>query len=64
MKNYRLTFTDIYGKVIFTTKIQSVSMRGAIRKAKNLQPFSFNCRTITSLESESNLKLDKIEFNY
>lgn len=64
MRTYRITFTDINSNVIFTTKIQAKSMRGAVMKAKNLEPFQFVCRTITSLESEFNLKLDKIEFNY
>jgi len=39
-------------------------MRGAERKAKNLEPFTWTSRTITDLEHEFNLKLDKIEFNY
>jgi hypothetical protein len=64
MKNYRLTFTDIYSNVIFTAIIQSKSIRGAVQKARNLEPAEFVCRTITSLESEFNRKLDRIEFNY
>jgi hypothetical protein len=64
MKNYRLTFNGIYSNVIFTTIIQAKSMRGAERKAKNLEPFTWTSRTITDLEYEFNLKLDKIEFNY
>jgi hypothetical protein len=64
MKNYRLTFNGIYSNVIFTTIIKAKSMRGAERKAKNLEPFTWTSRTITDLEHEFNLKLDKIEFNY
>ena len=64
MKNYRLTFRDIYSEIIFTTIIQAKSMRGAVQRARNLEPFSYVSRSIISLESEFNLKLDKIEFNY
>lgn len=68
MKNYRLTYSklDQWGvyEIIFTTIMQAKSMRGAIQKAKNLAPFEWGSRNIVSLESEFNLKLDKIEFNY
>jgi hypothetical protein len=68
MKNYRLTYSklDQQGmfEIIFTTIIRCKSMRGAERKANNLQPFEWHARNIVSLESEFNLKLDRIEFNY
>jgi hypothetical protein len=68
MKNYRLTYKklDRHGmyETIFTTIIQAKSARGAKMKAKNLAPFNWSSRDIISLESELNLKLDKIEFNY
>jgi len=68
MKNYRLTYSklDKHGmhETIFTTIMQAKSMRGAIQKAKNLAPFNWHSRSIVSLESEFNLKLDRIEFNY
>jgi len=51
-------------ETIFTTIIQAKSARGAKMKAKNLAPFNWSSRDIISLESELNLKLDKIEFNY
>ena len=68
MKNYRLTYSklDIHGmyEIIFSTIIQSKSMRGAKIKARNLEPFQWHSMNLVSLESEWNLKLDKIEFNY
>jgi hypothetical protein len=68
MKNYRLTYSklDSHGihQVIFTTILQSKSMRGAKQKAKNLEPFNWHSMSLVSLESEFNLALDKIEFNY
>lgn len=68
MKNYRLTYKklDYRGElvILFTSIIQAKSMRGALRIAKNLEPFQFVSMQIISLESEFNLKLDKIEFNY
>lgn len=68
MKNYRLTFSKLNSQglyeTIFTTIIQAKSMRGAIQKAKNLEPFEWGSRSIISLEDERNLALDKIEFNY
>ena len=68
MKNYRLTYkklnTSGMHEIIFTTIIRCKSMRGAERKANNLQPFEWHSRNIVSLESEFNLKLDRIEFNY
>ncbi len=68
MKNYRLTYKKLnsYGElvILFTTIIQAKSMRGAMRIAKNLEPFQFVSMSIISLESEFNLKLDQIEFNY
>lgn len=68
MKNYRLTYSKLdhqgMHQVIFTTIIQAKSARGASIKAKNLAPFNWSSRDIISLESELNLKLDKIEFNY
>jgi hypothetical protein len=68
MKNYRLTYSklDKHGmfEIIFTTIIHCKSMRGAKVKAKNLQPFQWHSMNLISLESEFNLKLDRIEFNY
>lgn len=68
MKNYRLTYgkwdQGLELKVIFTTIIQAKSMKGAIMKAKNLEPFQWDSRKLISLEDERNLKLDQIEFNY
>jgi hypothetical protein len=68
MKNYRLKYSKLDSQgmyqVIFTTIIQAKSARGAKMKAKNLAPFNWSFRDIVSLESELNLKLDKIEFNY
>lgn len=64
MKNYRLIFKNIQDEIIFSTIIQAKSMRGAIQRARNLEPFSYVSRSIISLESEFNLKLDKIEFKY
>ena len=68
MKNYRLTYSklDSHGlfEIIFTTIIQSKSMRGAKQKARNLAPFDWHAMNLVSLESEFNLKLDRIEFNY
>jgi hypothetical protein len=68
MKNYRLTYSklDQHGlfEIIFTTILQSKSMRGAKQKARNLQPFEWHAMNLVSLESEFNLKLDRIEFNY
>lgn len=39
-------------------------MRGAKQKARNLEPFEWHAMNLVSLESEWNLKLDRIEFNY
>ena len=39
-------------------------MRGAQRKAKNLQPFQWHSMNLRSLECERNLFLDKLEFKY
>jgi hypothetical protein len=39
-------------------------MRGAKQKARNLAPFEWHAMNLVSLESEFNLKLDRIEFNY
>jgi hypothetical protein len=39
-------------------------MRGAKQKARNLAPFDWSAMNLVSLESEFNLKLDRIEFNY
>lgn len=68
MKNYRLTYKKLdrngMHQVIFTTIIQAKSMRGAVQRSKNLAPFDWSSRNIVSLESEFNLKLDRIEFNY
>jgi len=68
MKNYRLKYSklDSHGilQVIFTTILQSKSIRGAKMKAKNLAPFEWHAMDLISLESEWNLKIDKIEFNY
>lgn len=68
MKNYRLTFSKLGAQglyeIIFTTIIQAKSMRGAMQRARNLEPFEWGSRSIISLEDEHNLKLDKIEFNY
>jgi hypothetical protein len=68
MKNYRLTYSklDKHGmhEIIFTTIISCKSMRGAQRKAKNLQPFQWHSMNLRSLECERNLFLDKLEFNY
>lgn len=68
MKNYRLKYSklDSHGilQVIFTTILQSKSIRGAKMKAKNLAPFEWHSMDLISLESEWNLKIDKIEFNY
>lgn len=64
MKNYRLIFKNIQDEIIFSTIIQAKSMRGAIQRARNLEPFEYFSRSIVSLESEFNLKLDKIEFKY
>lgn len=68
MKNYRLTYSklDSHGihQVFFTTIIQSKSMRGAKQKARNLEPSEWHAMNLVSLESEWNLKLDRIEFNY
>jgi hypothetical protein len=68
MKNYRLTYSklDSHGlfEIIFTTIIQSKSMRGAKQKARNLAPFDWHAMNLVSLEDQRNLQLDKIEFNY
>lgn len=68
MKNYRLTYSklDSHGilQVIFTTILQSKSMRGAKQKARNLEPFEWHSMNLVSLESEWNRKIDRIEFNY
>ena len=68
MKKYRLTYSNLdrHGihQVIFTTIIHSKSMRGAKQKARNLAPFDWHAMNLVSLESEFNLKLDRIEFNY
>lgn len=68
MKNYRLTYSKLdrngMYETIFTTIIQAKSARGAKMKAKKLEPFNWSSRNIVSLESEFNLKLDRIEFNY
>lgn len=64
MKNYRLTFKDIHSDVIYTSIIQAKSIRGAVQRSRKLGPLEYVSRSITSLESEFNLKLDKIEFNY
>lgn len=68
MKNYRLKYSKLdrngIHQVIFTTIIQSKSIRGAKMKAKNLAPFQWHSMDLISLESEWNLKLDRIEFNY
>jgi hypothetical protein len=68
MKNYRLTYSNLdrHGihQVIFTTIIQSKSMRGAKQKARNLAPFEWHAMNLVSLEDPRNLQLDRIEFNY
>ena len=68
MKNFRLTFCklDKHGmhEIIFTTIIHCKSMRGAKRKANNLQPFQWHSMKLISLECERNLFLDKLEFKY
>lgn len=68
MKNYRLTYSKLNNQfeyeIIFTTIIQAKSMRGAVQRSKKLEPFNWSSRNIVSLESEWNLKLDRIEFNY
>lgn len=68
MKNYRIVFNklDKHGEfqTIFTTIVQSKSIRGAKQKARNLEPFEWHSCAVRSLEDEWNLKLDKIEFNY
>jgi hypothetical protein len=68
MKNYRLTYSklDQHGihQVIFTTILQSKSIRGAKQKARNLEPFEWHSMSLRSLECERNLFLDKLEFNY
>jgi hypothetical protein len=64
MRKYRLTYKNIYSEIIFTAIITAKSIRGAKQKARNLEPDEWVSETITSLESEFNLKLDKIEFNY
>jgi hypothetical protein len=68
MKNYRLTYSklDQHGmfEIIFTAIINCKSMRGAKQKARNLAPFEWHAMNLVSLESEFNLKLDRIEFNY
>lgn len=68
MKNYRLTYLKLDSEgiqqVIFTTILQSKSMRGAKQKAKNLEPFEWHAMNLRSLESEWNRKIDRIEFNY
>ena len=68
MKNYRLVFgkwdKNLELKVIFTQIIKCKSMRGAIRKARNLEPLEWDSRNIISLDDERNLFIDKLEFNY
>ena len=68
MKKYRITFQKLnkqgMHEIVFTTIVFSKSIRGASQKARNLRPFEWSVETITSLESEWNLKLDKLEFNY
>ena len=68
MRNYRLTYSKLDSngiyQVIFTTIIQSKSMRGAKMKAKNLAPFEWDGRKIIDLSSRWSSQLDKIEFNY
>lgn len=68
MKNYRLTYSKLDSQgihqVIFTTILQSKSMRGAKQKARNLEPFNWHAMNLVSLDCERRLKLDKIEFNY
>ena len=68
MKNFRLIYSKLdkqrTEEIIFNTIIQAKSMRGAKIKAKNLQPFQWDSMRLRSLEFESNLALDKLEFNY
>ena len=68
MKKYRITFKKMNKQgeheIIFTTIAMCKSIRGASQKARNLRPFDWSVQTITSLESEFNLKLDRLEFNY
>jgi hypothetical protein len=68
MKNFRLIYSNLDNQgmqeIIFNTIIQAKSMRGAKIKAKNLQPFQWDSMRLRSLEFESNLALDKLEFNY
>jgi hypothetical protein len=68
MKNFRLIYSKLdkqgMQEIIFNTIIQAKSMRGAKIKAKNLEPFEWDSMRLRSLEFESNLKLDRIEFNY
>lgn len=61
MKKYRITYKKME-KVIFTTIAMCKSMRGAVQKARNLEPHEWDVRTITDLNTEWNLKLDKIEY--
>jgi hypothetical protein len=68
MKNYRLVFgkwdANLDLKVIFATIISAKSMKGAMQKARKLEPLQWDSRHIISLEDERNLKLDRIQFNY
>lgn len=68
MKNFRLKFEKLNRlglyETIFTTIIQAKSIRGAKRKAKNLEPFQWDAMRLASLECERNLQLDRIEFKY
>jgi hypothetical protein len=68
MKKFRITYKKLNSnglhEIIFTTVVLCKSILGAKRKAKNLQPFTWDSQTIIDLSSEFNLKLDKIEFNY
>jgi hypothetical protein len=68
MKAYRIIYSDYNShgilETIFSAKVLCKSMRGAERKAKNLEPFTWSARSIISLEDARNLALDKIEFNY
>jgi hypothetical protein len=64
MKNYRLTYKKLDSKLelkeIFSTIIQAKSMKGAKMKARNLEPFQWDSKSIISL----NGLIDNLEFYY
>lgn len=67
MTNFRITFRKINSNgidvILFTTKVLSKSMRGAKKRARNLEPFTWDKCEIYNIDNVNRAYLDHLEFN-